>query len=211
MAYDYKKEFKELYNPPARPEVLRIGPMHFAAVSGTGDPNSPKGDFQKAIEMLYSLLYTIKMSKKTSWQPEGYFDFVVPPLEGLWQSKGDPAAPVDYDHKEDFVWTAMIRLPDFLSEEDFEKAKELAERKKKIDLSRVQYLDWQEGLIMQCLHKGSYDDEPATIKAMHEAMDAAGYQTDFSESRRHHEIYLSDPRKTAPEKRKTILRFPIRS
>lgn len=210
MAFDYKKEFREFYLPPERPTLVTVPVMNFAAVSGSGDPNDENGDYQKAIGLLYGIEYTIKMSKKSGHQPDGYFDFVVPPLEGLWEQDGaDSNIGIDYAHKERFRWISMIRLPDFVTKEDFEKAKEEAAKKKKTDFSAVEFFSYDEGLCVQCMHIGSYDDEPRTIELMHAFMEENGYVTDISEIRRHHEIYLSDARRTAPEKLKTVIRLPV--
>ena len=207
MAFDYKKEFRALYLPNGEPSVVTIPAMRFAAVRGKGDPNRPDGEYQEALALLYGIMYTIKMSKRGDHRPEGYFDYVVPPLEGLWWQDG--AAGIDYEHKERFRWISMIRLPDFVTEEAFRWAAEEASRRKKRDFWAAEYFRYEEGLCVQCMHSGSYDDEPATIERMHRFLEEQGYRPDITERRLHHEIYLSDARKTTPEKRKTVIRLPI--
>jgi len=208
MAFDYKKEYRELYLPPAKPGIVTVPSMNFVAVHGQGDPNREDGRFQQAIGLLYGVAFTIKMSKLGSHRIEGYFDYVVPPLEGFWQQRGGGA--VDYARKEEFQWTALIRLPDFVIRTDFDWAVEDASRKKKQDFSPVEFLTYEEGLCVQCMHLGSYDDEPATLRSMEEFAAREGYIPDMGPQRFHHEIYLSDPRKVAPERRKTVLRIPIK-
>ncbi|MCD7829300.1 MAG: GyrI-like domain-containing protein [Clostridiales bacterium] len=209
MAFDYKKEYKELYLPKKTPSVITVPPMNYLAVRGTGDPNAEDGAYKASIGLLYGVAYTIKMSKKGSHVIEGYFDYVVPPLEGFWQQPGQGAA-IDYSRKEDFKFISVIRLPEFVTKADFDWAVAEATRKKKTDFSPVEFLTVDEGLCVQCMHIGPYDEEPATVRRMHAFMTAQGYALDLSDQRLHHEIYLSDPRKTAPEKRKTVVRHPIR-
>lgn len=208
MAFDFKKEYKELYAPKKGPGIIEVPPVTYVAVRGSGDPNEEGGAYQQAIAVLYAISYTIKMSKKGSRQIEGYTDFVVPPLEGFWWQ--DAAEGIDYAHKEAFNWIAVIRLPDFVTREVFGWAVEEAAAKKKIDCSIAEYLRVREGLCVQCLHVGSYDDEPATVEAMDAFAREQGYEIDLSEERRHHEVYLSDARKVAADKLKTIVRHPIR-
>ena len=208
MAFDYKKEYKEFYMPKAKPEIVDIPVMNYLAVRGSGDPNPEGSDYQQAIGLLYGVAYTIKMSKKSGYQMEGFFDYVVPPLEGFWQQEGIKG--IDYSRKDAFQWIALIRLPDFVSEEDFRWAVQEAERKKKQDFSRVEFLTVEEGLCVQCMHNGPYDDEPATVALMDAYIAKQGYVNDINEKRMHHEIYLSDARRTAPEKLKTVIRHPIR-
>ena len=208
MAFDFKKEYKELYAPKKGPSIVEVPPMRFVAVRGRGDPNDAEGAYQRAISVLYAISYTIKMSKKGSRQIDGYVDFVVPPLEGFWWQDGVEGA--DYSHKEAFNWISVIRLPDFVSREDFDWAVQEATKKKKVDCSVAEYLTIEEGLCVQCLHIGSYDDEPATVEAMHAYARECGYAIDLTQERRHHEIYLSDARKVAPDKLKTIIRHPIK-
>lgn len=209
MAFDYKKEYKEFYMPKTKPEIITIPMMNYLSVRSSGDPNVEGGAYKESIGLLYSIAFTIKMSKKGTHQIEGYFDYVVPPLEGFWWQNG--VAGIDYSHKEDFNWISVIRLPDFVSEEDFNWAISEATAKKKQDFSKVQFLTVEEGLCVQCMHIGAYDDEPATIEIMHQFMEKQGYELDITKQRHHHEIYLSDARRVAPEKRKTVIRHPIKS
>ncbi len=208
MAFDYKKEYKEFYMPKNKPSIVTVPPMHYIAVRGQGDPNAEGGAYKRAIELLYGVAYTIKMSKKGSRQIEGYFDYVVPPLEGFWWQDG--VCGVDYAHKEAFQWISVIRLPDFVTKADFDWAIQEAARKKKTDFSKVEWLAYDEGLCVQCMHIGAYDNEPATVALMHAYMEQQGYALDITGKRLHHEIYLSDARKVAPEKLKTVIRHPIR-
>ena len=208
MPFDYKKEYKEFYQPKNKPSIIEIPAMNFLAVRGKGDPNQENGEYQTAIGLLYTLAYTIKMSKKSDHHIDGYFDYVVPPLEGFWWQEGREG--IDYEKKADFHWISLIRLPDFVTKADFDWAIEEATRKKKQDFSKVEFMTYEEGLCVQCMHLGSYDEEPTTIAAMEAYAQAQGYVIDINNSRFHHEIYLSDPRKTAPEKRKTVLRHPIK-
>ena len=208
MAFDYKKEYKEFYMPKGKPSIVTVPKMNYIAVRGQGDPNAEDGDYKAAIGLLYGIAFTIKMSKMGSRQIEGYFDFVVPPLEGFWRQDGIDG--VDYSRKEDFQWISVIRVPDFVTEEDFRWAVEEATLKKSLDFSKVEFLTIEEGLCVQCMHIGPYDDEPATVALMDRYLKENGYENDFSDERWHHEIYLSDARKTAPEKLKTVIRHPIR-
>ena len=208
MAFDYKKEYKAFYLPKNKPEIIEIPPMNFIAVRGEGDPNVVDGAYKQAIGLLYGIAFTIKMSKKGDHQIDGYFDYVVPPLEGLWRQEGTDG--IDYSRKADFRWISMIRLPDFVTQADFAWAVQEASRKKQTDFSSVEFLTYDEGLCVQCMHIGSYDDEPATIAQMEEYAKQAGYVIDLSETRQHHEIYLSDVRRVAPEKLKTVIRHPVR-
>ncbi len=208
MAFDYKKEYKEFYMPKAKPSIVTVPSMNYIAVRGSGDPNQEDGEYKHAIELLYGIAYTIKMSKKSDRRIEGYFDYVVPPLEGFWWQDGIDG--IDYAHKEDFRWISVIRLPDFVTRVDFDWAVEEATKKKKQDFSKVEFLTYDEGLCVQCMHIGSYDDEPETVALMHDYMEEQGYVQDINEQRLHHEIYLSDARKVAPEKLKTVIRHPIK-
>ena len=208
MAFDYKKEYKEFYMPKGKPSIVTVPKMNYIAVRGQGDPNAEDGAYKEAIGLLYGIAFTIKMSKMGSRQIEGYFDFVVPPLEGFWRQDGIDG--VDYSRKEDFQWISVIRVPDFVTEEDFRWAVEEATLKKSLDFSKVEFLTIEEGLCVQCMHIGPYDDEPATVALMDRYLKENGYENDFSDERWHHEIYLSDARKTAPEKLKTVIRHPIR-
>lgn len=202
MAFDYKKEYKEFYMPKNIPEIVAIPPMNYIAVRGGGDPNEEGGAYKQAISILYAVAYTIKMSYKGSHKIEGFFEYVVPPLEGFWQQ---PCTD-----KSLFNWISVIRLPDFVSEADFEWAVLEAAKKKKLDCSSAEFLTVDEGLCVQMMHVGSYDDEPASVALMDKYLIENGYQNDITDRRLHHEIYLSDPRKTAPEKRKTVLRHPVK-
>lgn len=208
MAFDYKREYKEFYAPPRRPGIVDVPAMNFIAVRGSGDPNREDGEYQQTISLLYAVAFTIKMSKRAGHLMDGYFDYVVPPLEGFWWQEG--VGDVDYAHKERFEWIAAIRLPDFVTEPEFAWAREEATRKKRTDFSRVEFMPLKEGLCVQCLHVGPYDDEPATVALMHEFAQTEGYVPDFSDARRHHEIYLSDARRVAPEKLRTVIRHPVR-
>ena len=208
MAFDYKKEYKEFYLPKDKPELVDVPSMNFLAVRGSGNPNEEGGEYKEAMGLLYGIAFTIKMSYKGSHKIEGYFDYVVPPLEGFWWQDG--ISGVDYAHKETYQWISLIRLPDFVTKSDFDWAVKEAERKKKTDFSKVEFLTYDEGLCVQCMHIGSYDDEPATVELMHAFMEEQGYVLDITDQRLHHEIYLSDARKVAPEKLKTVIRHPIR-
>ncbi len=254
MPYDYKKECKELYQPPKKPALVNVPAMNYVAVRGKGDPNEPDGDYQHAMELLYGISFTIKMAPKAGVDLDGYFSYVVPPLEGFWSLEGDggfdparksefgisftikmaPKAGVDLDgyfsyvvpplegfwslegdggfdpaRKSEFSWISCIRLPEFVTPETFAWAKGEAERKKRRDFSRAEFLTVDEGLCVQCMHVGSYDDEPPTIETMRVFAEENGYSFDLRTERLHHEIYLSDPRRTAVEKLKTVIRIPI--
>jgi hypothetical protein len=208
MAFDYKKEYKEFYLPGNKPSIIMVPPMNYIGVRGQGDPNAEDGEYQKAMGILYGIAYTIKMSKKGDRQIEGYFDYVVPPLEGLWWQDG--VIGVDYAHKDRFKWISLIRLPDFVTQDDFRWAVTEATHKKKTDFSKAEFIRYDEGLCVQCLHIGPYDEEPATVALMHRYMEEQGYVLDITDQRLHHEIYLSDARRTAPEKLRTVIRHPIR-
>ena len=208
MAFDFKKEYKEFYLPKKKPEIVTVPKMNYIAVKGCGDPNKEDGEYKNSISILYALAFTIKMSKLTDYRIEGYFDYVVPPLEGFWWQQG--AKQIDYSRKDAFQWISVIRLPDFVSEKDFNWAKQQVKTKKGIDCSNAQFLTIEEGLCVQIMHIGSYDDEPDTITLMDQFIKENGYINDFSNTRMHHEIYLSDARRVAPEKLKTVIRHPIR-
>lgn len=208
MAFDFKKEYKEFYMPKNKPEIVKIPPMNYVAVRGKGNPNVEGGDYQQAISILYAVAYTLKMSYKTDYKIKGFFEYVVPPLEGFWWQDGIDG--VDLSNKSTFNWISVIRLPDFVTKEDFEWAVKAASLKKKMDCSSVEYVIIEEGLCVQAMHVGPYDDEPATVALMDEYLAQNGYVSDFNETRLHHEIYLSDVRKVAPEKLKTVIRHPIR-
>ena len=208
MSFDYKKEYKEFYMPKNVPNIIEIPQMNYLAVRGKGNPNEENGEYKKSIGLLYAIAFTIKMSYKGSHKIDGYFSYVVPPLEGFWWQEGSDT--IDYANKNGFNFISLIRLPDFVTEADFDWAVQEATKKKKADFSKVEFLTYDEGVCVQCMHVGSYDDEPKTVALMHEYMAANGYVLDISESRYHHEIYLSDPRKCAGEKLKTVVRHPIK-
>lgn len=208
MTFDYKKEYKEFYLPPKKPTIVTVPAMSYLAVRGQGNPNDENGEYKASIGMLYAIAFTIKMSKKSSHQIAGYFDYVVPPLEGFWWQDGIEG--FDYTQKEKVHFISVIRLPDFVTKETFTWAIEEATRKKQQDFSQVEFLTYDEGVCVQCMHIGSYDDEPGTIEAMHTYAAEQGYVLDLSDQRLHHEIYLSDPRKCAPDKIRTVVRHPIR-
>ena len=208
MAFDFKKEYKEFYLPKAKPELVTVPPMNYIAVRGKGDPNEENGAYKQAIGLLYGVAYTIKMSKKGDHRIEGYFDFVVPPLEGFWWQEGVDGA--DYGRKEEFCWISVLRLPDFVTEADFAWAVEDATCRKKQDCSAAELLTVDEGLCVQALHTGPFESEPETIAFMDRFLAENGYVTDITDHRLHHEIYLSDARKTTPDRWRTILRHPVR-
>lgn len=208
MPFDYKKEYKEFYMPKNKPAIVTIPKMSYIAVRGKGDPNEENGEYKHSIELLYGIAYTIKMSHKGSYKIEGYFEYVVPPLEGFWWQNGIKG--VDYSRKEEFNFISVIRLPEFVTERDLNWAIQEASEKKKNDFSKVEFLTYDEGLCVQCMHMGSYDNEPATVELMNNYAEKNGYITDINNNRHHHEIYLSDPRKSHVSKLKTVIRHPIR-
>ncbi len=208
MAFDFKKEYKEFYMPKNKPGIVTVPSVNYIAVRGSGDPNEEEGEYKQSIGLLYGIAFTIKMSRKGDHQIDGYFDYVVPPLEGFWYMEGMNG--IDYAHKEAFHWISVIRLPDFVTEDEFRWAVNEATKMKKQDFSKVEFLTVTEGLCVQCMHIGSYDDEPATVTMMHEFMEQQGYELDITAKRLHHEIYLSDARKVAPERLKTVIRHPIK-
>ena len=208
MAFDFKKEFKEYYAPGKKPTLVTIPSATFLAVTGRGDPNEPDGDYKSAIALLYGVAYTIKMSKLGKTHLPGYFDYVVPPLEGFWRAPTTTGLFVE--DKSSLEWRSVIRTPEFVDANVLRWAREEAARKKDGDFARVELFTLEEGLCAQALHVGSYDDEPTTIAAIREFAQAQGYAFDLDGEQRHHEIYLSDPRRVAPEKLKTIIRIPIR-
>ncbi len=207
MAFDYKKEYKEFYQPKNKPTIIRIPKMHYVAVRGKGNPNIEDGEYKNSIGLLYAVAFTIKMSKLGDHKINGYFDFVVPPLEGLWWQENMDS--LDYTRKEDMNFISMIRLPDFVVEQDFTWSIIEATHKKKQDFSKVEFFEYDEGLCVQTMHIGSYDSEPTTVKTMHDYIQEQGYQLDIKNPRYHHEIYLSDPRKCSPDELKTVIRHPI--
>lgn len=208
MAFDYKKEYKEFYLPKNKPSIVTIPKMNFIAVRGKGDPNEEQGEYKQAIGLLYGIAFTIKMSKMGNYQIQGYFDYVVPPLEGFWWQEGIQG--MDYTKKDKFSWISVIRLPEFVTKKDFDWAIEEATKKKGIDYSKVEFWPYEEGLCVQCMHLGSYDDEPKTLLQMEEYAKSKGYENDITEKRFHHEIYLSDPRRCQKERLRTVIRHPIK-
>ena len=208
MAFDFKKEYKEFYMPKGKPEIVLVPKANYIAVRGKGDPNDEGGAYQQAVGILYAVAYTLKMSYKTDYRIEGFFDYVVPPLEGFWWQDGVDG--IDYSDKSTFNWISVIRLPDFVTRKDFDWAVNTAEKKKHLDCSKAEFLTIDEGLCVQIMHIGPFDDEPATVSMMNAYLLENGYENDFSDSRFHHEIYLSDARKVAPEKWKTVIRHPIK-
>ena len=208
MAFDFKKEYRDLYQPKTRPSIIEVPPMRFLAVEGEGDPNEEGCAYQHALGLLYGVAYTLKMSYKTDHAIEGFYQYVVPPLEGFWWQPG--VNGVNYADKGSFNWVSVIRVPEFVTEADFAWAIEAATAKKGLDFSPVHLIEVDEGLCVQCMHVGPYDSEPATVEAMHEYAAAQGFVPDFSDMRRHHEVYLSDPRKADPAKMKTVVRHPVR-
>ena len=208
MPFDFKKEYKELYQPKSKPQITAVPPMNYIAVRGTGDPNEDGGAYQQAISVLYAVAYTLKMSYKTDYKIAGFFEYVVPPLEGFCRQ--DDVDGVNHADKSGFHWISVIRLPDFVTKTDFDWAVQTAAKKKHLDCSSAEFLTIEEGLCVQMMHVGSYDDEPASVAVMDEYLAQNGYANDLTAERLHHEIYISDPRKTAPEKRKTVIRHPIK-
>ena len=209
MAFDFKKEYKEFYMSKSVPEIVTVPKANFIAVRGMGDPNQEGGAYQSAVSILYAVAYTLKMSYKTDYRIEGFFEYVVPPLEGFWWQEGTDG--VDYRDKSTFHWISVIRLPEFVTKKDFDWAVEEAARKKKLDCSLAEFLTIEEGLCVQIMHIGPFDNEPSTVALMDQYIAENGYANDMNEARLHHEIYLSDARKVAPEKWKTIIRHPIRT
>lgn len=208
MAFDFKKEYKEFYMPRNKPEIVTVPKANYIAVRGKGNPNEIGGAYQRAISILYAVAYTLKMGYKTEHKMEGFFEYVVPPLEGFWWQ--DNVDGIDYADKAAFNWISVIRLPEFVTQKDFEWAVETASEKKKLDCSSAEFLTIDEGVCVQIMHIGAFDDEPQTVALMDEYIAQNGYENDITESRLHHEIYLSDARKVAPEKWKTVIRHPIK-
>lgn len=209
MTFDYKKEYKEFYMPKSTPSITKVPKMNYLAVRGSGNPNDENSEYKNSIGLLYAIAFTIKMSYKKDYSIDGYFEYVVPPLEGFWWQNGIEGE-INYSKKEDFHFISLIRLPDFVTKKDFDWAISTATAKKKIDFSKVEFLSYEEGLCVQCMHIGTYDSEPQTIEKMHEFADKNGYEIDINSTRFHHEIYLSDPRRCDPSKIKTIIRHPVR-
>ena len=208
MPFDFKKEYKEFYMPKNKPAIVEVPKANYIAVRGTGDPNEEGGAYKQAIGVLYAVAYTLKMSYKTDYKIKGFYEYVVPPLEGFWWQEG--VTGVDYSNKSTFHWISVIRLPEFVTKEDFDWAVENATKKKKMDCSSAEFLTIEEGLCVQIMHLGCYDTEPETVALMDAYLQENGYENDINDQRRHHEIYLSDPRKAEPEKWKTVIRHPIK-
>ena len=226
MAFDFKKEYKEFYMPKNKPVIVNVPEANYIAVRGEGNPNEEGGAYQQAIGVLYAIAYTLRMSYKTDYKIEGFFEYVVPPLEGFWwQGEQHPVDAemrtdrtdrrenvkgIDYSNKDTFNWISVIRLPDFITEKDFAWAVQTATKKKKIDCSPAEFLTIDEGLCVQIMHQGSFDSEPATVALLEDYLKEQGYENNINEQRLHHEIYMSDARKVAPEKWKTVIRHPIK-
>lgn len=208
MTFDFKKEYKDLYMPKNKPQIVEVPKVNYIAVRGKGNPNDADGEYVKSIQLLYAVAYTLRMSYKTDYKIEGFFKYVVPPLEGFWWQ--DNIKGVDYSNKDAFRFISIIRLPDFVTMKDFQWAIETATNKKKMDFSKVEFITYDEGLCVQCMHIGPYDNEPETVKKMHDYLDEKGYLLDITDERYHHEIYLSDPRKCDVSKQKTVIRHPIK-
>lgn len=208
MAFDFKKEYKVFYMPKNKPEIVNVPTANYIAIRGKGNPNTPDGEYQQAISVLYAVAYTLKMSYKTDYKIEGFFEYVVPPLEGFWWQEN--VSGVDYGNKDSFNWISVIRLPDFITKTDFEWAVENASKKKKLDCSKADFITIDEGLCVQIMHIGPFDNEPETVAIMDAFLEENGYENDINENRLHHEIYMSDARKVAPEKWKTVIRHPIK-
>ena len=194
--------------PKKKPGIIEIPKMNYIAVRGKGNPNDENSEYKKSIGLLYAIAFTIKMSYKGTHKIDGYFEYVVPPLEGFWWQ--DNTKGIDYNRKEDMNFISLIRLPDFVTESDFSWAVDEAAQKKKQDFSKVEFLTYDEGVCVQCMHIGPYDKEPETVEFMHKYMHENGYELDITEDRFHHEIYLSDPRRCDENKLKTVIRHPIK-
>ena len=208
MPFDFKKEYKEFYLPKNKPQIVNVPKANYIAIRGQGNPNEEGGAYQWAIGILYAVAYTLKMSYKTDYKIDGFYEYVVPPLEGFWWQDG--ICGVDYSKKDEFNWISIIRLPDFITRENFDWAVKTASENKKIDCSKAEFLTIEEGLCVQIMHIGSFDDELASLEKMDKYLEENGYEKDFSDTRLHHEIYLSDPRKSTPDKQKTVIRHPVK-
>ncbi|MCI8415995.1 MAG: hypothetical protein HFI33_00615 [Lachnospiraceae bacterium] len=206
---DYKKDYRDLYQPKRTPMLIQVPKMQFLMVDGEGDPNT-SASYKEALEILYGLSFGIKMSKLSGQAPQGYFEYVVPPLEGLWwQEDGDISGTSLLD-KENFHWTSLIRQPEFVTPQVLEIAKNAFQKKRpNLPLHRVRLCSYTEGLCAQVMHVGSYDAEPETIERLKSFIQKKGCALDINQERKHHEIYLGDPRRTAPEKLKTVIRLPV--
>lgn len=194
--------------PKKKPGIVEIPKMNYIAVRGKGNPNDENGEYKSSIGLLYAIAFTIKMSYKGTHKIDGYFEYVVPPVEGFWWQENTEG--IDYNRKDDMNFISVIRLPDFVTEDDFKWAVDEATEKKKQDFSMVEFLTYNEGICVQCMHIGSYDNEPETVELMHKYMEENGYKLDITDSRLHHEIYLSDPRRCDESKLKTVIRHPIK-
>ena len=208
MPFDFKKEYKEFYLPKNKPQIVNVPKANYIAIRGQGNPNEEGGAYKQAIGILYAVAYTLKMSYKTDYKIAGFYEYIVPPLEGFWWQDG--ICGVDYSKKDEFNWISIIRLPDFITRENFDWAVKAASEKKKIDCSKAEFLTIEEGLCVQVMHIGSFDDEPDSLEKMDKYLEENGYEKDFSDTRLHHEIYLSDPRKSTPDKQKTVIRHPVK-
>lgn len=208
MAFDFKKAYREFYLPKEKPEIVTVPPMNYVAVRGRGDPNAEGGEYRRSIAILYAIAYTVKMSRLGDHRIEGYFDYVVPPLEGFWRQEGVDG--FDYARKDELQWISVIRLPDFVDRREFKWAAATAAEKKGIDAAKAEFLTVDEGLCVQLMHLGDYDDEPASVDRMRRYAEENGCVEDFSDARRHHEIYLSDARRVPKERWRTVIRHPIR-
>jgi len=208
-SFDFKKEFKDLYQPKTEPQKIVVPEMDFITVSGRGDPNDESGDYKKALEILYGLSWTIKMSKMGENKIDGYFEYVMAPLEGFWWTK-DSFEHFDKNDKSDFYFISAIRQPAFVTNAVFEWARGELLRKKGIDSSVAKLEKIDEGLCVQCMHIGPYDNEKRTLKKIDDYIEESGLTKDLSKTRLHHEIYFGDPRKTDPSKLKTVLRIPVK-
>lgn len=208
MAFDFKKEYKKFYMAKDKPEIVDVPGAKYIAVRGKGNPNDEDGEYKQAIGVLYAVAYTLKMSYKTDYRIQGFYDYVVPPLEGFWWQEG--VEGIDYGNKSTFCWISVIRLPDFITKKDFDWAVETATKKKKLDCSNAEFLTIDEGLCVQIMHIGPFDDEPATVEIMNKFLKENGYENDITKDRLHHEIYLSDARKVEPSKWKTVIRHPVK-
>ena len=209
MAFDFKKEYKEFYLPKNQSSIVTVPVINYLAVQGAGNPNDENGEYKTSIGLLYAIAFTIKMSKKSEHKIAGYFDYVVPPLEGFWW-QDDNKTGIDYNRKDDLQFISAIRLPDFVSKGDFDWAIAEATRKKRQDFSKVEFWSYDEGVAVQCMHLGSYDDEPKTVDLMRQFAEENSYEIDLSKKRLHHEIYLSDPRRCEVSKLRTVIRHPVK-
>lgn len=208
MVFDFKKEYKAFYMPKEKPEIITVPAANYIAVRGKGNPNEEDGAYQQAVRVLYAVAYTLKMSYKSDYKIEGFFEYAVPPLEGFWWQEN--VEDVDFSDKSAFHWISVLRLPDFITKEHFDWAVRTAAQKKRMDCSSAEFLTIDEGLCVQILHVGAFDDEPRSVAHMDAFIQEKGYENDRTGNRFHHEIYLSDPRRTAPEKWKTVIRHPIK-